>query len=81
MVISKEENAKFTYWPTILNFQNSTILPPNLNSAAQKTGGGRNLERRNLERPIFQDFKIANIKIKKDKLFDIFILEFIFLIF
>ena len=36
-------------------------------------GGGQNLERRNVERPTFRNFKIANIKITKDKLFDNFI--------
>ena len=44
-------------------------------------GGGQNLERRNVERPIFRNFKIANIKIKKDELFDNFIFEFNFLFF
>ena len=41
-------------------------------------GGGQNLERRNVERPIFRNFKIANIKITKDELFDSFISEFNF---
>ena len=41
-------------------------------------GKGQNLERVNLERPIFRNFKITNIKITKDKLFDSFIFEFIF---
>ena len=45
---------------------NVTIHPP---------GEGQNLERRNAERPIFRNFKIANIKITKDKLFDNFIFE------
>ena len=43
--------------------------------------GGQNLERRNVERPIFWNFTIANIKITKDELFDNFIFEFIFFIF
>ena len=42
------------------------------------TGGGRNFERRNVERLIFRNFKIANIKITKNDLFDGFIIEFIF---
>ena len=42
------------------------------------TGGVQNLERRNVERPIFQNFKIANIKVTKYELFDSFIFEFIF---
>ena len=39
-------------------------------------GGGQNLERRNVERPIFRNFKITNIKILKDELIDSFIFEF-----
>ena len=35
-------------------------------------GGGQNFERRNVGRPIFRNFEIANIKITKDKLFDNF---------
>ena len=35
-----------------------------------KVGGGQNLKRRNVERPVFRNFAIANIKIKKDELFD-----------
>ena len=30
-----------------------------------KKGGCQNLQRRNVERPIFQNFKISNIKITK----------------
>ena len=41
-------------------------------------GGGQNLERRNVERPILPNFEITNIKITKDELFDSFIFEFIF---
>ena len=44
-------------------------------------GGGQNLERRNVERPIFRNFKIKNIEITKDKLFDSFIFELIFSLF
>ena len=44
-------------------------------------GAGQNLERRNVERPIFRNFKITNIKIMKDELFDSFIFEFIFSLF
>ena len=40
-------------------------------------GEGQNLER-NVARPIFCNFKIANIKITKDELFESFIFEFIF---
>ena len=41
-------------------------------------GGRRNFERRNVERLTFRNFKIANIKITRDELFDSFIVEFIF---
>ena len=41
-------------------------------------GGVQNLECSNVERPIFRNFKITNIKIAKDELFDSFIFEFIF---
>ena len=41
-------------------------------------GGGQNFERRNVEWLTFRNFKIANIKITKDELFDGFIIEFIF---
>ena len=41
-------------------------------------GEGKNLERQNIDRPIFRNFKIANIKITKDELFDSSILQFIF---
>ena len=47
----------------------------------EKKGGGQILERRNVERSIFQNFKIANIKITKDELFDNFIFEFNFVFF
>ena len=29
-------------------------------------GGGQSLKRRNIERPLFRNFEIANIKITKD---------------
>ena len=49
-------------------------------------GGIQNLERRNVERPIFRNFKIVNTKITKDlsieklidELFDSFIFKFNF---
>ena len=40
--------------------------------------GDHNLERRNVERPIFRNFEIANIKITKDELLDRFIFELFF---
>ena len=39
-------------------------------------GGVQNLEGSNVERPIFQNFKIANIKKAKNELFDYFIYDF-----
>ena len=44
-------------------------------------GGDQNLERKNVERSIFQNFKIANIKMTKDELFESFIVEFFNFIF
>ena len=41
-------------------------------------GGKQNLEWSNIERPIFRNFKITNIEIAKDELFDYFIYEFSF---
>ena len=41
-------------------------------------GGGQHLERPNIERPIFRNFEISNIKIAKNELFDYFIYEFVF---
>ena len=41
-------------------------------------GGGQILEIRIAEPPIFRNFKIANIKITKDELFDNFIFELFF---
>ena len=42
------------------------------------TGGGQNLERRNVERPVFRNFEVANIEMKKDELFDNSIFELFF---
>ena len=41
-------------------------------------GGGQNLERPNVERPIFRKFETSNIEITKVELFDFFIFKFIF---
>ena len=41
-------------------------------------GGDQHLERSNVERPIFRNFEISNIKITKVELFDFSIFEFIF---
>ena len=59
---------------------NSLIFNPRIFSEFF-LGGGQNLERLNEERPIFRNFKIANIEITNDDLFDIVIFEFIFLFF
>ena len=44
-------------------------------------GGGRNLERLNVERPIFRNLKITNFETTKDKLLDIVVFKFYFLFF
>ena len=44
-------------------------------------GGGQNLERPNLERPIFRKFEASNNEITKVELFDFFICKFIFYIY
>ena len=44
-----------------------------------QAGGGQNLERQNVERSIFRNFEIANIKITKDELIDSFIFDFFFI--
>ena len=41
-------------------------------------GGGQTLERRNVERPVFRNFEIAKIKIKKGQLFDNSVFELCF---
>ena len=46
-----------------------------------RRGGCQNLDRRNVERLVFRNFKTVNIKITKDELFDHFIFEFNFSIF
>ena len=48
------------------------------NRSRLNSGGVQNLDRSNVERPIFRNFKITNIEIAKDELFDYFIYEFIF---
>ena len=56
----------------ILRCNKSEKNPPDIK------GGRQILERRNVERPIVRYFKIANIKITKDELFDSFVFEFNF---
>ena len=41
-------------------------------------GGCQHLEQPNVERPIFRNFQISNIKITKDELFDFFVFIFYF---
>ena len=75
---------------------NVPIIPPNwkigfdtsdslvasyLLEETERSGRGQNLEQQNVERPIFQNLKIADIKITKDELIDSFIFEFFFLFF
>ena len=43
-----------------------------------RAGGGQHFEQPNLERPIFRNFEIPNIKRTKNELFDFFNLEFFF---
>ena len=52
-----------------------TIKECKTDTHTEKKGGGQNLKRQNLERAILRNFKIANIKITKDELFDNFICE------
>ena len=47
----------------------------------KKKGGVQNLEWSTVERPIFRNFKITNIKIAKDELVDYFIYEVFSIIF
>ena len=44
----------------------------------ENSGRDQNLERRNVERPVFRNFEIANIKFKKDELLDNFMFELFF---
>ena len=71
---------KFFFW---FNFFNFYVRKSKLNArrGRQKLGGGQNFERRNLERSIFRNFKIANIKITKDELCDSFVIEFFIFLF
>ena len=46
------------------------------NSTIFMEGGGQHLEQPNVERPLFRNSKISNIKRTKDELFDLFIVEF-----
>ena len=69
--ISKSRNIGRS---TFLSFQ--MLTPTLVKDGCRKIyillGGGQNLERRNVERPIFRNFKITNIKITKDELLDNF---------
>ena len=49
--------------------------PSTFNFLVQYLGGGQNLERRNVERQVFRNFEISNIKFR---VFHNFIFEFIF---
>ena len=50
--------------PTLYSLDFHFLFP-----MSQVEGGGQNFERLNVERPIFRNFKIANIEITKDELF------------
>ena len=50
------------------------------NTMKSELGGVQNLEWSNVGRPIFRDFKITNIEIAKDGLFNYFICKFICII-
>ena len=54
--------------------------PNNFYSLFNNPGEVQNLEWSNVERPIFWNFKITNIEIAKDDLFDYFIYELFFII-
>ena len=56
-----------------------TIIEYNIQCVVEYPGGGQYLEGPNVERPIFRNFEISNVKITKDELFDFLIFEFIFL--
>ena len=53
----------------------------NAQKIAKNSGGGQNFKQANVERPIFGNKKIANVKRYEIQLFDFFIYEIIFLFF
>ena len=73
--------SNFTVITLTLNFQHKCVWIFIDCLCIKTSGGGQNSERRNVERPIFRNFKITNIKITKDDLLDSFIFEYIFSLF
>ena len=70
LVVTRGKLSQWLYWEkNLLERSTGHILDVSV-------GGSQNLERRNAERPIFRNIKIANIKITKHELFDNFIFEF-----
>ena len=59
------------------NFSYNLKIGVPLESINLFLSGGQNLERLNVERSTFQNFKIANIKMTKDELFYSFIVTFL----
>ena len=79
----KKVLLKFTHWLLPLAPINiEWKLVPLVFSVIFHWGVDQNLERRNVERSVFRNFKIANTEMTKwRKLFDGFIIEFFFFIF
>ena len=74
----KLSQGNFPYKALINNHSVKIEENPILFNSSQGLGGRQTLERRNVERPIFRNFKIANIKITKNELYDSFIFAFNF---
>ena len=64
--------------PWSIDAEKTTLKDTSRKYYKKSTGGGQNLERRNVKRLIFRNFKIANIEITNDELFNNFIFEFNF---
>ena len=75
--VVKKKKLKISEWTIILR-----ALEKKKNVIASwillTMDGGQNFERRNVEQLTFRNFKIVNIKITKNVLFDNFIIKFIF---
>ena len=70
----------FVFWLKFF-FNLDFFITSGLEFRIEFTGGDQHLERPNVERPIFWNFKISSIEITKVQLFDFSILEFVFFIF
>ena len=62
-------------WFFLLLFRFEDVKRQENNFVTWILGWGQNLERRNVERPIFRNFKITNIKTTIDESIDSFIFE------